>query len=138
MWFHSTSLSLSLNSSQASEVKLLSRVRPFVTPWTAACQAPLSMGFSRQQYWNGLPIPSPGIFPTQGSNPGLPQCRQMLLPSEPPGKSKKKNYTFSNFKLFMLLFLIELSSRHLIKYHTLLMPLLYYRYVSHMTRIAII
>ena len=52
--------------------------------------------------------------------------------------SQKKNYTFSNFKLFMLLFLIELSSRHLIKYHTLLMPLLYYRYVSHMTRIAII
>ena len=54
------------------------------------------------------------------------------------GSQKKKNYTFSNFKLFMLLFLIELSSRHLIKYHTLLMPLLYYRYVSHMTRIAII
>ena len=55
----------------------------FATPWTAACQAPLFMGFSRQQYWSGLPFPSPGDLP----NPGLPHCRQMLLLSEPPGKS---------------------------------------------------
>ena len=48
------------------------------TPWMIACQAPLSMGFSRQEYWSGLPFPSPGIFPTQGSNPGLPHCRQTL------------------------------------------------------------
>ena len=41
-------------------------------------QAPLSMGFSRQEYWSGLPFPSPGNFPTQGSNPGLPHCRQTL------------------------------------------------------------
>ena len=41
-------------------------------------QAPLSMRFSRQEYWSGLPFPSPGNFPTQGSNPGLPRCRQML------------------------------------------------------------
>ena len=40
------------------------------TPWTVACQAPLSMGFSRQEYWSGLSFPSPGgVFPTQGSNP---------------------------------------------------------------------
>ena len=45
-------------------------------PWTIAYQAPLSMEFSRQGYWSGLPFPSPGIFPTQGSNPGLPHCRQ--------------------------------------------------------------
>ena len=43
-----------------SEVKSLSRVRLFVTPWTVAHQAPLSMGFSRQEYWSGLPFPSPG------------------------------------------------------------------------------
>ena len=43
-----------------------------------ACQAPPSMGFSRQGYWSGLPFPSPGIFPTQGLNPGLPHCRQTL------------------------------------------------------------
>ena len=51
-----------------SEVKSLSHVRLFVTPWTVAYQAALSMGFSRQEYWSGLPFPSPGIFPTQGSN----------------------------------------------------------------------
>ena len=42
------------------KVKSLSRVRLFGTPWTVACQAPLSMGFSRQECWNGLPFPSPG------------------------------------------------------------------------------
>ena len=45
---------------------------------TVACQAPLSMGFSRQEYWSGLPFPFQGIFPTQDLNPGLPHCRQML------------------------------------------------------------
>ena len=44
--------------------------------WTVAYQAPLSMGFSRQGYWSRLPFPSPGIFPTQGLNPGLLHCRQ--------------------------------------------------------------
>ena len=41
------------------------------TPWTGACQAPLSMGFPRQEYWNGLPFPTKGIFPTQGSHLSL-------------------------------------------------------------------
>jgi len=41
------------------KVKLLSRVRLLATPWTAAYQAPLSMGFSRQEYWSGVPLPSP-------------------------------------------------------------------------------
>ena len=48
-----------------------SRVSLLADLWTIACQAPLSMGFSRQEYWNGLPFPSPGIFPTQGLNPHL-------------------------------------------------------------------
>ena len=43
--------------------------RLFATLWTVARQAPLSMGFSRQELWGGLPFPTPGIFPTQGSNP---------------------------------------------------------------------
>ena len=60
------------------EVKLLSYVRLFVSPWTVAYQAPLSMGFSRQEYWRGVPLPSPGDLPTQGLNPGLLHCRQML------------------------------------------------------------
>ena len=45
------------------KAKLLSRVRLFVTPWTVAYQVPQSMGFSRQEYWNGLPFPSPGDLP---------------------------------------------------------------------------
>ena len=44
------------------KVKLLSRVRPSATPWTAAFQAPLSMGFSRQEYWSGVPLPSHKII----------------------------------------------------------------------------
>ena len=60
------------------KVKSLSRVCLFATLWTVAYQAALSMGFSRQGYWSGLPFPSPGIFLTQGSNPGLLDCRQML------------------------------------------------------------
>ena len=48
---------------------MLSRVRLFTTPWTAAHQAPLSMGFSRQEYWSGLPFPSPGDLPDPGIKP---------------------------------------------------------------------
>ena len=67
-----------------TEVKLkvtaFSRVRLFVTPLTVAHQAPPSMGFSSQEHWSEWPFPPPGIFPTQGSNPGLPHCRQTLHP----------------------------------------------------------
>ena len=61
-----------------SEVKLLSRVRLFVTPWTVAYQAPLSMGFSRQQCGEDCHFLLQGIFLSQESNQGLPHCRQML------------------------------------------------------------
>ena len=52
-----------------SEVKSLSRVRLFATPWTVSHQAPPSMGFSRQEYWSGLPFPSPGDLPNPGIKP---------------------------------------------------------------------
>ena len=52
------------------EVKCLSRVRHFATPWTVAYQAPQSMGFSRQEYWSGLRFPSPGDLPDPGIEPG--------------------------------------------------------------------
>ena len=55
-----------------------SHVQLFVTPWTTAHQAPLSMGFSRQEYWNGLLCPPPGDLPNQGPNSGLPQCWWIL------------------------------------------------------------
>ena len=70
------------------KVKSLSRVWLFATPWTEAYQAPPSMGFPRQEYWSGLPFPSPGDLPNPGSNLSLLGCRQMLLLSEPPGKSE--------------------------------------------------
>ena len=68
-------------------MKLLSRVRPFVTLWTVAYQAPLSMGFSRQEYWSGLPFPSPGDLSDPGIEPGSPALEADALTSEPPGKS---------------------------------------------------
>ena len=54
---------------QSLEVKLLSHVQLFVTPWTVAHQAPLSLGFSRQEYWSGMPFPSPGYLPNPGIEP---------------------------------------------------------------------
>ena len=54
------------------EVKLLSRVRLFATAWTVAYQAPPSMGFSRKEYWSGLPFPSPKDLPDPGVEPGSP------------------------------------------------------------------
>ena len=51
------------------KVKSLSHVRLFATPWTVAYQASLSMGFSRQEYWSGLPFPSPGDLPDPGQGP---------------------------------------------------------------------
>ena len=68
------------------KVKLLSRVRLFATPWTVAYQAPLSMGFFRQERWSGLPFPSPGDLPNPGIEPGSPALQADALPPEPPGK----------------------------------------------------
>ena len=54
------------------KVKSLSRVRLFATPWTVAYQAPLYMGFSRQEYWSGLPFPPPGDLPDPGIEAASP------------------------------------------------------------------
>ena len=67
------------------KVKLLSCVRLFATSWTVARQAPPSMGFSRQEYWSGLPLPSPGDLPDPGIEPGSPTLQADALPSKPPG-----------------------------------------------------
>ena len=72
-----------------TEVKSLSRVRLFVTPWTVAHQASPSMEVSRQEYWSGLPFPSPGDLPDPGIEPGSPALQADALPSEPPGKPSK-------------------------------------------------
>ena len=64
------------------KVKSLSRVRLFATPWTVAYKAPLSMGLSRQEYWSGLPFPSPGDLPDPGIEPGSPALQADSLPTE--------------------------------------------------------
>ena len=67
---------------------MLSRVQFFVTTWTAACQAPLSLGFSRQEYWSGLPCPPPLDLPNPGIEPRSPALQANSLPTESPGKPK--------------------------------------------------
>ena len=71
---------------ERKKVKSLSRFQLFVTLWTAAYQAPPSMGFSRQEYWGGLPFPSPGDLPDPGIEPRSPASRADAVTSEPPGK----------------------------------------------------
>ena len=59
-----------------------------MTPWTVACQAPLSVEFSRQEYCSGLPFPSPGDLPDPGIEPGSPALQADSLPSELLGKRR--------------------------------------------------
>ena len=80
-----------------SEVKSLSCVRLFATPWTVAHQAPLSIEFSRQEYWSGLPFLPPGDIPYPGIEPGSPAVQSDTLPSEPPGKPDEMK-ACSNFQ----------------------------------------
>ena len=67
-------------------MKSLSRVQLFATPWTVAYQVPSSVGFSRQEYWSGLPFPSPEDLPHPGIEPRSPALQADALSSEPPGK----------------------------------------------------
>ena len=79
---------MSSNMSQALVVQSLSHAQLFVTPWTATCQAPLSMGFSRQDCWSGVPFPSPGDLLNPGIEPWSPALQGDALPSELLGKPK--------------------------------------------------
>ena len=65
---------------------MLSHVRLFATPWTAAHQVPLSMGFPRQEYWSGLPFPPPRDLPDSGFKPMSPALTGTFFTTEPPGK----------------------------------------------------
>ena len=73
---------------------MLSHVQLFVTPWTVAWQALLSMEFSRQEYWSVLPLHSPGDLPNPGIEPGSPILRADSLSSESPGGSFLLRLTF--------------------------------------------
>ena len=65
-----------------------SHVQLCVTLWTVACQAPMSMGFSRQEYWSGLPYPPPGDLPNPGTEPRSPALQVDFSLSKPLGKPK--------------------------------------------------
>ena len=75
---------------KGSESEVAQSVRLFETPWTVAYQGPLSMGFSRQGYWTGLPFPSPEDLPDPGIEPGSPELQAETLPSELPGSYSNK------------------------------------------------
>ena len=83
-------------------MKSLSPVQLFATPRTVAYQAPLSMGFSRQEYWTGLPFPSPGELPNSGNEPKSPALQADALTSEPPGKQDLLELTPKKDVLFII------------------------------------
>ena len=83
-------------------IQSLSHVWLFVTLWTIACHPPLSMGFSRQEYWNGLPFPPPGNLPNPGIESTSPTLVDGFFTTEPPGKpriaQKRGRYRFIGIK----------------------------------------
>ena len=84
-------LSYYLGISLKVKVKAQSCPTLRVTLWTVACQAPPSMGFSRQEYWSGLPSPSPGDLSNPEIEPPSPTLQADALTSEPPGKPQSKS-----------------------------------------------
>ena len=72
------------------KVKSLGRIQLFATPWSVAHQAPLSMGFPRQDYWSELPFPFPGHLPNPGIKLTSPALAGRFLTAEPPGKPRKE------------------------------------------------
>ena len=99
MWFLN-------NAAYLSKGAVLSRsvMSDSATAWTVARQAPLSMGFSRQEYWSGLPCPPPGGLPSPDIEPRPPALQANSLSSEPPGKPK--NTGMGGLSLLQGIFLI--------------------------------
>ena len=91
-------------------MKSLSRVRLFATLWTVAHQAPPSIGFSRQEYWSGLPFPSPGDLPDPGIEPRSPALQADALTSEPPGKQRVQHNWMTSLSLTLSLHAKSLQS----------------------------
>ena len=87
--FTSASLEYVLSKGVCAHGCVHSLVSNSETPSTVAHQAPLSMGFSRQEYWSGLPFPSPGDLPDPGTEPGSSALTHRFFKAEPPGKSKQ-------------------------------------------------
>ena len=107
----------------ACMLSCFSGVRLRVTPWTVARQAPLFMGFSRQEYWSGWLFPSPGDLPNTGIEPRSPTLQAGSLPAEPPGKSK--NTGVGSLSLIQGIFLIQELNQGLLHYRRILYQLSY-------------
>ena len=90
----------------------VSRVRLFKSPWTAAHQAPVSMGLSQQEYWSGLPFTPPGYLPhprIKLPSPGAPALAGGFFTTEPPGKPKGANYLAEKIANWMILRMVSHS-----------------------------
>ena len=100
-WTYRKSLKQSLiHSTWSLKVRflLLSSVWLFVTPWTVACQSPPYKEFPWQEYWSGLPFPSPGDLPNPGIKPGSPTLVGRFLTTEPLGNAKNLiKYSLSHY-----------------------------------------
>ena len=83
---HNVRRTFSLLRKKEKKLKSFSHVRLLAAPWTVARQTPPSIEFSRQDYWSGLPFPSPGDLPDPGIEPRYSAMQAVALPSEPPGK----------------------------------------------------
>ena len=79
-------------------MKLLSHVQLFATPWAVPYQAPPSMGFSRQEYWSAVTLPSPGYLPDPGIEPRSPTLEADALTSEPPNEATDKRLNSKIYK----------------------------------------
>ena len=95
------SLDQYIRHSGESESESVSRlvVSDSAIPWSVALQAPLSIEFSRQGYWGGLPFHSPGDLPNPGVESGSPALQADSLPSEPPAKSDSVLYIYILFQI---------------------------------------
>ena len=102
-----------LTSYQIYVLCFCSAMSLFVTPWTVTCKAPLSMGFSRQGYWSGLPCPLPGALPDPGIEPRSPALQADSLPSEPaetPYQIVWNIFSHIHFTLLSVSFVVQLFS----------------------------
>ena len=84
-------------------------VQLFTTPWIIACQAPLSVEFSRQEYWSGLPFLSPEDLPDPRIEPRSPTMQTYCLPSEPPGKPPAIFWSSKNWRVLTRILLFSFS-----------------------------
>ena len=88
----------------------------FATPWTIACQAPLTMEFSRQEYWSGVPFPSPGNHPNPGIEPWSPALQVDSLLSYLPGKPKTQPWIWVNMNPSTCLLIVCVTLRNYLSF----------------------